>query len=106
LACSRFCGGKSIQKQQTSPAFNTLRATGSIKTDCELQISIDFNKMRNRVRDQGAAGSNPGPRPISFQISDLQTIKIKMNPWEKTRGSDSAALVINSWIAAHPRTRE
>jgi hypothetical protein len=47
------CRGESIEKQQTSTAINTLPATDSVKTSCDPQISIDFNKRRNRVRDQG-----------------------------------------------------
>jgi len=57
--CSRFCGGESTQKQEASTTFNKRRATDSIKTSCDLQISTDFSKLRNLVRDQGVAGSNP-----------------------------------------------
>jgi len=32
-----------------------VRTNDSIKTSCDLQISVDFNKLQNRVRDQGVA---------------------------------------------------
>ncbi len=67
LGCSRFCVGEGPQKQQTSTTFTKLGVTGSTETSCELQISIGFNKPRNRVRDQGVAGSNPVSPTILFQ---------------------------------------
>ena len=64
--CRRFCGGESLQKQQASTSSCEHAATDSIKISCDLQNSINFNKLRNRVRDQGVAGSNPVSPTIFF----------------------------------------
>ena len=66
IRCRRFCSGESIQEQQTSLAFNRVLATTSTKSSYKPQISIDFNRRRNRVRDQVPYPEVPSRKPFVF----------------------------------------
>jgi hypothetical protein len=57
--CSRFCSGLASKEHRISLDFNKVAAIGTIQITLDHQISTDFTKDWNLVRDQGVGGSNP-----------------------------------------------
>jgi hypothetical protein len=50
--CSRICSGESLQEPHKATETNNAAAADSIESTCDQQISTDFNKLWNAVRDQ------------------------------------------------------
>ncbi len=66
--CRRFRSGKSLPNPQTSTKLNRATPTRSIESSYFLQISTDFKKRKNLVRDQEVGGSNPLAPTILFNV--------------------------------------
>ena len=75
--CRQNCGCQSIPIQQTSTAFNDRHATSSTSITWNPQLSTDFNKAWNLVRDQGVGGSNPlSPTNVFNEINSISGIPV------------------------------
>ena len=78
--CRKNCNCQILKEHQTSIAFNERRATGSISTRYEPQISTSFDRLWNLVRDQGVGGSNPLSPTNYFQLLTATGTQVVSKP--------------------------